>query len=313
MEPTETRALEGLARRHFSSFAEAAEAVLDALGEAVPGTVVLAEADPAGNMAVTEIRGPALPALGPGSLLPTREGEYGRQPLGRSAIASDIVLSSGGVVGVLLAVDPRDGAYGDQHRALIGVGARLLGSDWENVRMRSELRRLRMEARDRPRTDPITGFANRRAFLELVEHQRRLVQRGTLTSMLIACRVGLAPDGNGGSDALRKLAFKEAAEVFGATARETDHLGRLDDDHLCAVLIGCDEPGAEAFLGRFRLALERTAEARQAQLEVSCGFSALGGTDSPEQAIENVTAATGNPPRAPTATEPSPAAEVATP
>jgi GGDEF domain-containing protein len=90
-----------------------------------------------------------------------------------------------------------------------------------------------------------------------------------------------------GAKAMAKLLLKDAAEVLSATARATDITGRTGDAGLAAVLIGCKDDGARAFVQRFQGAVGRVTRARPIQVEVDCGIQPLAATTSATAALES--------------------------
>ncbi|HXV05347.1 MAG TPA: GAF domain-containing protein, partial [Solirubrobacterales bacterium] len=182
MEPNETRTLVRLAQRRSRSFSEAADSVLDALAEAIPGVIALARFDPdEGVHRVIETRGEGLSRLSRGTVLPAPDDSGNGidadalRALGAQAWLSAPLETSGGrILGVLFAAHPEDEAYDPTHAAQLGVAARLLGHEWESVELRSEVRRLRRRVDAGPGTDPDTGLPAREAFLELLDREWRL-------------------------------------------------------------------------------------------------------------------------------------------
>lgn len=309
MEATETQALVGLADRRFQSFSEAAESVLNALEEVIPGTVMLGQFDLDEQICrVVEVRGkgvngmrrgttiplagPPLAAVGEGSRNADEgslDGLDGKHLLSlgvRTWLATPLEMSDGNVVGNLCAFETSSDPYGSDHAALLAVGARMLSYEWESVQRRAELRRLRDSNGDGPGTDPETGLPRHDAFLEQLEREWRLVERGTVQSVLVACRVGIQPLEQVGSEAMKALVLRDAAEVLQATARNTDHVGRTGDATLAAVLIDCRNDGARIFVQRFEAAVGRVTQARPVSLQLACGFQPLAGTTSATEALE---------------------------
>jgi GGDEF domain-containing protein len=279
-----------LSRRRFRSFSEAASEVLDALDETLPGVVALGRLDPDERVhQLIEVRSEAL-ALRRGAALPLAGDGLDAgflEALGvGSWIEMPLEMSDGSITGVLCAVADDVDVYGPAEEGVLGVAARLLAHEWESVELRSELRRLRARANAGPETDSETGLPNREGFLDVVEREWQLVQRGTVESVLVACRVVGSHEGNGAgeSDAQRKLALKVAAEVLQGSIRVTDRVGRLADATLAAILVGCPLDDAPAFVARFVGALERVTEGRQS-IEVSCGVQALADSSSPREAL----------------------------
>jgi GGDEF domain-containing protein len=280
--------LSRLSQRRFRSFSEAASEVIEALADCFPGVVALGRLD-ADERAhhVIEIRGDGL-SLTRGDVLPLA-GE-GLDPafvdrLGaRSWLAKPLEMSDGSIRGVLCALSAEAQAFTAENEGEAGVAARLLAHEWENVELRSEVRRLRARTNAGPKTDPATGLPNREGFVELLNHEWSLAERGTVESILVACRVG-SDDGLSSPPAAGvELAVKVAAEVLDGSARLTDRVGRVGDTTLAAVLIGCPLDDAPAFVARFLGALDRVTDGSR-PIEVSCGVQPLSGTASPEEAL----------------------------
>jgi GGDEF domain-containing protein len=202
-------------------------------------------------------------------------------------------MSDGRIVGMLSALDSRPGAYRCDHVAMLGIAARLLGYEWESVEHRAELRRLRGRLAESANFDPETGLLNRDGFLELLDHDWRLAERGTVESVLVAFRVDGSSDRGPNGEAMSKLALKIAAEVLEASVRTTDRASRVGETTLAATLVGCQLEQAPVFVERFRAALERVTRGGNPQIELSHGIRALGGVSSPEEALGLADAAAG--------------------
>jgi diguanylate cyclase (GGDEF)-like protein len=289
-------ALARTASRRFQSFSEAATSVLDLLHAASPGErVALAQIDwEEGTCRMIDargddgtVRGVILPLAG---AFPSANGLDAGGLIDPAALASlgfgrcsaaPLDASDGSTVGLLLATGE------GPHLALLPVAARLLSYEWESISTRAELRRLSELARDRERTDPVTGLANRRTMLEAVGREWELGKRGTVMSYLVVCRIA-------GREALREragraaadLLLKDVSEVLTGGVRRTDHLGRADDDLLAVVLVGCPvESGAQAFVARCERALAGVTAGRPAPIELAWGFQELAGAQSGEEAL----------------------------
>jgi diguanylate cyclase (GGDEF)-like protein len=294
-------ALSRLAERRFGSFADAATAVLDLLASAVPGgCVLLGQVDwEASEFRVLDSRGPAvtrgmqLPLAGePDSneLIDPRALAHVR-PVPWASAALD--AADGSVVGVLLAAAHGDSPSPDQLRRLLLIAARLLSYEWESVSTRAELRRLADSARDRLNTDPVTGLLARAALVEASEREWELSRRGTVETHVVVCHLRDRPDVvDRHGAALADLILRDVAEVLAGGVRRTDHLGRVADDCLAAVLVGCKGPdGALAFLHRVEQALARVAAARPEVAALSYGTRSLADAESARQALDLAEAA----------------------
>jgi GGDEF domain-containing protein len=314
VEAIETRALVGLADRRFQSFSEAAESVLAALEEVIPGTVMLGQFDLEEQICrVVEVRGDGVNGMRRGGTIPLaappvagagRSGDRNGSVDGldgehllslgvRTWLATPLEMSDGNIVGNLCAFETSSDPYGSDHAALLSVAARLLSYEWESVQRRAELRRLRESSANGPEIDAETGLPARDAFLKRLEREWRLVERGTVQSVVVACRVAIRPSEQAGAEAMATLVLKDAAEALNATARNTDHVGRTGEATLAAILIGCQGDGARAFVQRFQAAVARVTRTRPVPVEVACGFQPLAGTTSAPEALELADGAAG--------------------
>lgn len=292
--------LDALARittRRFQSFAEAATSVLDLLAAAGPGErLALAQIDwEEGVCRVIDSRGEEMSLRGMVVPLAAPMATSGVLPTGElldaqaltsvgfdGAFAVPLDASDGSTVGVMLAT----GA--GPHISLLPVCARLLSYEWESISTRAELRRLAELARDRDRTDPVTGLDNRRSLMDALEREWSLSRRGTVVSYLVTTRIAdrealRARSGQAAAD----LLLKDVAEVFTGGVRGTDHLARIDDDILASILVGCKETGGVfAFAARCERALLGVTAGRAHPVELAYGWRALAEATSAEEALD---------------------------
>jgi diguanylate cyclase (GGDEF)-like protein len=293
-------ALAQLAERRFQSFSEAADGVLDLLeGELPAGSVLLGQVDSEeGELRLIDVRGEAANAIQAGSTLPLAAPSNGGGLLDpdtlaelsvRSYLAMPLQTHGGGAI-TLCALSSGTDLFTRSHLDLLAVAGRLLAYEWESVKWRADVRRLNERLRDPERTDALTGLLNRIAFMEALEHEWRLAERGSTESYLLACRLtNLADVTERHGAGLGELLLRDAAEVMEEAIRRTDHAGRLGEDVYGAVLVGCKGPaGADAFFERFQHALGRVTSERPATLEVAYAVLALGKAESPEEALRQI-------------------------
>jgi diguanylate cyclase (GGDEF)-like protein len=297
-------ALAHLAERRFPSFSEAADAVLDLLeAELPPGSVLVGQVDwDEGLFRVIDVRGDAASELNPGSTLALAPAKASGNGLldpealaalsVRSYLAVPLETSAGGGAITLCGLAAGTDLFTRAHLELLAIAGRLLTYEWETVKWRADLRRLNDRLRDPDRTDALTGLLNRTAFVEAVEREWRLAERGNTESYLLACELSNLGDiyERHGS-AVAELLLKDAAEVAEAAIRRTDHAGRLADDLFGIVLVGCKgREGADAFFDRFAGALARVTHDRSASVELGYAVVALGQAESPEHGLESAEA-----------------------
>ena len=303
MSGTVLSALARLAERRFTSFSEAADTVLDLIeAELPPGSILLGRVDwDEGELKLIDVRGAAAPSLAAGSTLPLapaadggRNGLLDQEALQHLAVRSYIALpldsSAGAGALTLCALAPGTDVFTQEHLEILSIAGRLLTYEWESVKWRADLRRLGERLRDPERTDKLTGLLNRLAFVEAVEREWRLAERGTLETYVLAFRVSnLVAISERHGTALGELMLKDAADVMGNAIRRTDHAGRISDESFGAVLVGCKGlEGAAAFIGRYGQALARVTQERPATLDLSYAICSLGDAESPEAALERI-------------------------
>jgi GGDEF domain-containing protein len=311
MESSETATLTQLTNQRFRSFSEAVESVLATLEETIPGTVMLGQLDPAEELCrVVDLRGTSI-SLERGMTLPLAaaaadenggsgsdglpdvpvEGRLDREFLGslsvEACLAIPLEMTDGSIVGTLCALDTAADSYSHDHLAILAVAARLLGYEWDSVRRRVELQRLNERLREVDGSDADTGLLNRESFLDCLDREWRLTERGSVESVLMVCQVRVEAPAGGLGETMATLALKDAAEVLGATTRSTDHAGRTGTMDLAAILVGCHgSEGARAFVRRFGAALERVTEGRAMPISIFWGTQALADSPSAAEALE---------------------------
>src|SRR5262249_46421266 len=148
MDTTDALALTQLTNQRFRSFSEAVDSVLGALAETIPGTVMLAQLEPAEELCrVIEVRGENV-LLHRGTTVPLAsitahedsgsrgdgvpsvpvdgelDGEFLRSLSVAAWLAVPLEMSDGSIVGTLCALDTKGDAHRSDHLVLLGVGAR---------------------------------------------------------------------------------------------------------------------------------------------------------------------------------------------
>jgi GGDEF domain-containing protein len=326
VESAETKALIRICQPRFRSFSEAVESVLGALADVVPGVLLLGQMDPDEQACrVIGIQGGAVDGVYKGAILPLGSPPNGGDAAGATpgpppnseidrefldslgvgaCLGVPLEKSDGRIVGTLSALDSRPGAYSCQHVAMLGIAARMLSYEWESVERRAELRRLRGRLPESANVDSETRLLSRYGFLDLLDHDWHLAERGTVESVLVAFRVDGDSERSPNGDAMRKLAVKIAAEVLEASIRTTDRAGRIGETTLAATLVGCRLEQVPVFVERFRAALERVTRGGNPRIELSHGIQALGSASSPEEALGLADAAAAAPKRRGTSPEP---------
>lgn len=253
-----------------------------------------------GEFRLIDVRGAAADKLTPGSTLPLAEGQGNGSGNGlldpevlsslavRSYLAVPLETNAGGGAITVCALASGTGLYTQHHLELLAIAGRLLTYEWESVKWRADLRRLSERMRDPDKTDQLTGLENSACFLESVEREWDVAQKGATESYLIIVELrNLAEVSERHGEALKELLLKDSAEVMEAAIRRSDHAGRMDDNVFGAVLVGCKgREGADAFYTRFEQEVARVTHSRAATLVLSHSVCLLNETESSEAAVE---------------------------
>jgi len=302
--------------RPYASFSEAVESVFGVLAhELPPCRLVLGRLDhEEGEYQVVEARGSTELAIEAGysTRLATSlclhmaedsaprvshdagaDAIYGELPMRtefgiRGYAAVPLELSDGTRVASLAAMSAGPAVFHQAHLDMLTMCARLLSYEWERVAKEVLLRRLVAQQRDRDTTDTLTGIPNRTTFSDKLLREWELASRGSVESFIVACRVEVPDCASGDKgDPMRDLVLKDAAGALAVTARKTDVIGRVGDDMLAAVLVGCKgEAGASAFCERFRSALERATHDRGEHAVLSMAIRPLTPARDAEELLE---------------------------
>jgi len=298
----------------FAGLGDAVRSMLELLERQLPaGRVVFGELNyGTDEYRVLDARGEGVEALCAGARLPLRESfcahmaadeapslvgrasrdrVYSKLPLRKAAriesyVAAPVELSDGTRVASVCAMSTARDIYNAGHRDALTVAARLLAYEWEHVTREGKLRRLLQQQRALT-GDPLTGLPLREAFLEQLDRELLLTQRGITESYVLALRpTGIEQARATSGDAVANLLIQTTGEVILADLRRSDIAGRVADDVFGVILVGCNGiEGAEAFVARVRGALERRLGRRPEKLELACGIARLSEVESAEEAL----------------------------
>jgi diguanylate cyclase len=305
-----------VAGQTFQSFSSATSTILDALSEILPGaTLVVAQLDHGeGEYRVIDSRTGDVTGFEPGLTLRIGDSFCGHMaedtaprltddaqldptycclPLTASLnlhsyAAAPMEMPDGSRAGSLCAVSSEKARFSDADLAVITVFARLLAYEWERVRREHDLRKLRERLReDDTETDPITGLPNREAFLEALDREWHLAQRGTVSTYVAVLRInGFDEIASGNGRAIGNVLLKDVARSLAAVRRRADFAAAVGPNSFAVALIGCrDDAGVEAFVNRIKPALARATIDRPVTVSLVHGSHALGESDSAEDAL----------------------------
>ncbi len=271
----------GTTRPTPTSSAEAAAAVLELLERQLDGSSawVVAADEPARALRIVDAQGDSEhPFLG---LRPVPSPETGVVEIDASEehgtgafMAIPLVLSDGTSVGTLCAMARGGRSYGEDERRLLERSAGLLTYAIERDREAA--------------TDPLTGVANRRSFLDALEREWSRRARdggGSLVCVIDVDDFKQINDAYGhaaGDEVLRRV-----AQALRDTTRASDCVGRIGGDEFAVLLTGAQAAAAgAAFEWRVRSRLRELTSGDALHVELSFGFDPLAATDSPQEALE---------------------------
>ncbi|MBV8431089.1 MAG: diguanylate cyclase [Solirubrobacterales bacterium] len=303
-----------LCAQRFVSLGDAVRSVLTLLESQVPdGRVIFGELNyNTDEYRVLDARGEGVDALGPGARLPLRESfcvhmandeapaligraakdpVYGKLELQKSAhvesyVAAPVELGDGTRVASVCAMSKQRDRYDWRQRDLMIIAARLIAYEWERVTRESKLRKLTQQQRSLT-GDPLTGLPLREAFLEQLDREHHLTQRGITESYILAVKPkGIEEVRSTSGDAVADLLLQSTGEVIATDVRRSDIAGRVNQNVFGVILVGCrGVEGAEAFMGRLQGSFERKLGHRPEKLELVSGVERLGDADSAEAAL----------------------------
>jgi diguanylate cyclase (GGDEF)-like protein len=311
-----------LCENRFASLGDAVRSVLVMLERQLPpGRVIFGELNyNTDEYRVLDARGEGVAALAAGMRLPLREsfcihmanGDappltgnastdelYGELELRDTAgvqsyVAAPVELADGTCVATVCAMSGDRDRYDEGDRALLTIAARVLAYEWEHVTREGELRRLAQLQRDLS-GDPLTGLPLRETFVEALEREWHLTERGITESYVLALQPrGVEAARASSGDAVADLLVKHTAEVLSRVVRRSDIAGRVGADVFGVILVGCKGiEGAEAFRARLEASFERVMSQRPEEVTLICGVERLADAESALAALERAEDALG--------------------
>ena len=314
--------LAGLCANRFVSLGDAVRSLLTFLEQELPaGRVIFGELNyNTDEYRVLDALGTGVDALSAGARLPlrdslcihmandaaptltgraSRDAVYKTLELRKSAgiesyVAAPVELADGTRVASVCAMSGERDQYSEEHRELFTIAARVIAYEWEHVTREGELRRLSQLRRDAT-SDPLTGLQLREPFLEKLEREWHLTERGVTESYLLAVQpVGIDAVRATSGDAVADLLLKNCAEVIAAAVRRSDIAARVADDVFGVILVGCKGvEGALAFRSRLEASFERAMSQRPEVVNLISGIEKLGDADSPGEALQRAEEAVG--------------------
>jgi GGDEF domain-containing protein len=296
-------ALAQLTERRFTSFSDAADAVLDVLEAELPAQAILiGRCDwTEGMFRILDARGRS-EGVEPGTELPLAvqvdgsSGLLAPEALQALSVRSYLAIpfetndDTGGVT--LCALGANDDSFTTDDFDLLKVGGRLLAYEWESVHWRADLRRMGELLRNGEGTDPVTGLPDAASFASLLEREWQVTHQGAEQTYVVVCRaLDLEAVTERCGQAVARQLLKDMADVLDAAIRNADHIGRTGADEISVLLVGCKgHAGADAFFARFLTSFARVTSASGATLAVAHGARALGTADACGEAFEGARA-----------------------
>jgi diguanylate cyclase len=261
--------------------------VLDSLGDGIDALMAGARLPLRESFCVHMAGDEAPPLVGRASKDPV----YGKLDLRKSSkvesyVAAPVELGDGTRVASVCAMSMERDRYDWRQRDMLTIAARLIAYEWERVTRETKLRRLTQQQRALT-GDPLTGLPLREAFLEQLDREWHLTQRGITESYLLAVKpLGIEDVRSSSGDAVADLLLQSTGEVLAADLRRSDIGGRVGDHVFGVILVGCrGAEGAEAFYVRLQASFERKLGHRPEKLRLGYSVERLGEADSPEAAL----------------------------
>jgi GGDEF domain-containing protein len=261
--------------------------VLDSLGDGIDGLAAGVRLPLRESFCVHMANDEASALVGRASKDPV----YGKLELRKSTkvesyVAAPVELGDGTRVASVCAMSMERDRYDWRQRDLLTIAARLIAYEWERVTRETKLRRLTQQHRAVD-GDPLTGLPLRDAFLEQLDREWHLVERGVTESYLLAVKpVGIEDVRSTSGDAVADLLMQTTGEVLATDLRRSDVAGRIGDHVFGAILVGCRGiEGAESFVVRLQASFERKLGPRPETLALACAIEPIGDGNSSEAAL----------------------------
>ncbi len=161
-----------------------------------------------------------------------------------------------------------------------------VGLIWHNRSLKIEIKqhtKLLQQAKEQAerdaRTDPLTQLANRRKFLESIEHDMSIAERNNMDLSIIYIDIDLFKTVNDTyGHAAGDRILKELAEIFTKNTRPSENIARIGGEEFAITCLGKNTESAVSLASRIREAVEEhrfKIEQDTLNITVSLGVASL--------------------------------------
>ena len=161
-----------------------------------------------------------------------------------------------------------------------------LGLLWHNRSLKIEIKqhtKLLEQAKEQAerdaRTDPLTQLANRRKFIESIEHDMSIAERNHMDLSIIYIDIDLFKSVNDTyGHAAGDHVLKELAKVLSENTRPSENIARIGGEEFAITCLGKDRDSAVSLADRIRKEVERHAiqlEDDSINITISLGVATL--------------------------------------
>jgi diguanylate cyclase (GGDEF)-like protein len=187
----------------------------------------------------------------------------------REAVAQ--VLYAGAAYATLLALQPPK--HGIVEWWLVVMGTLTVAAILTRV-MRERVESLIARLYDTARTDPLTGFPNRRGFRELLDRELQRTRRaGACAAILVGDIDRFREVNDRAGHHVGDAALQRLADVFAEAKREIDVAARVDGEEFALILPQTDERGGLLAAERLRAAVQETFARDEVPITISFGVA----------------------------------------
>jgi diguanylate cyclase (GGDEF)-like protein len=187
----------------------------------------------------------------------------------REAVAQ--VAYAGASYAALLALQPPK--HGLVEWWLVVMGTLTVAAILTRV-MRERVESLIARLYDTARTDPLTGFPNRRGFRELLDRELQRTRRaGACAAILVGDIDRFREVNDRAGHHIGDAALQRLADVFAEAKREIDVAARVDGEEFALILPQTDEKGGLLVAERLRVAVHETFAQDEVPITISFGVA----------------------------------------
>jgi diguanylate cyclase len=154
-----------------------------------------------------------------------------------------------------------------------------------------QIHNAELQLRAMATTDPLTQLNNRRALMDVIQHEERRLQRGRQTLSFVMADIDHFKQINDNlGHEVGDQVLQQVSRALASGVRDVDHLARWGGEEFLVVMPGTNEVEAAQVAERLRQAVG-SVDIKDRAVSMTFGVSEVRGDESAEQAISRADAA----------------------